>query len=294
MPQSYRHVLIATDFSEPAQAAVRYGGALARQLGARVTLLHVFDAAIYARTLAPISRADLEDSMAAAAREDLERIAALELADVEGVDCATRCSPSAAHAIVEHGREFGVDLCVVGTHGRSGIMRLLAGSVAEKVVRHAVCDVIAVPMTSPPWPPKLIIAGTDLSEASRPALAAAASLGGAVGAEVRIVHVFDDSRAGAHPVGVFETLDDALDRTRGAMEKLAEERVPGAKTAVLSGTSAARELCNYAGETKAGMIVVGTHGRSGLSHMLIGSDAERTVRHAPCALMVVRSAVPKT
>jgi nucleotide-binding universal stress UspA family protein len=291
MSPRYGHVLIATDFSEPAQAAVRYGAALARHFAARVTLLHVFDAAIYARTIAPLSRAELEDSMAAAAREDLERIAGLHLADLEGVDCVTRCDASAPHGIVEHAREFGADLVVVGTHGRSGILRLLAGSVAEKVVRHAVCDVLAVPMSSPPWPPRRMLVGTDFSDASRPALLAAGEVGDALAAEVTVAHVYDDSRPPAEPGGVFETLDSAVARTRVAVDAVTRQHVgERGTTEVLLGTSAARELCSRAREMGAGLIVVGTHGRSGVAHLLIGSDAERTVRYAPCALLVVRSA----
>lgn len=141
------HILIATDLSEPSEPAVEAGAELARRFGARVTLVHVFDPSMLAPPAAIPSPKRVEETLArevsAAVRVELERVAREK---ITGVETAIEVLEHrhVASAICEYAQENGVDLAVVGTHGRTGIAHLMIGSVAEKVVRHAPCPVLAV------------------------------------------------------------------------------------------------------------------------------------------------------
>ncbi len=291
MAKPYRHVLIATDFSEAATRAVRVGADLAQRFAARVTLLHAYDSILFERVVVPLSigREDLQRQLADAARVELERIATAELADAESIDCVAVASDSPSRAIFEHAEAHGVDLCVIGTHGRSGLTRLLAGSIAESVVRNARCDVLTVRNAPKTWPPKHIVAATDLSDASRPAVARAVELGRALEAQVELLHVYDETLPIATDDGRFERVEHAHARLLAETKQAAEAYAPAPTPVVLRGKPPSRVVCEHAESLGADLVVVGTHGRTGLSQLFIGSEAQRIVRVAPSAALIVRS-----
>ncbi len=142
------HILLATDFSEAADEAVDKASELARSLGAKLTVLHVHcrppaaPEAVVANDCL-LSSADLD----AETRKELEELQNTRLSDVETVNLVGQEHASAALAICDFADQEDIDLIVVGSHGRTGIARLLIGSVAEKVVRHATCPVMVVPHT---------------------------------------------------------------------------------------------------------------------------------------------------
>ena len=122
---SIQEILIATDFSDAADAALRLAVEHARRFGARLHLLHV---------LHP-GEVEITRLIAAAAAEAGP--------DVPVVVTSARGDP--ATEILRYAGSHAIDLVVVGTHGRSGFSRLLLGSVADRVVRNAACPVLAVP-----------------------------------------------------------------------------------------------------------------------------------------------------
>lgn len=142
------HILVATDFSEPAAMAVRAGATLATQLGARITLVHAFDpdALVPPGAIPRPSeyRQKISTEMTEAVTARLQQLREGELASVKDVDISVVQSRSPAAGLVDEADRLGVDLIIVATHGRTGLGHLLIGSVAEKVVRHAHCPVLAV------------------------------------------------------------------------------------------------------------------------------------------------------
>jgi universal stress protein A len=142
-----KQILVATDFSEPSDAALLYGRELAHRFGARLHVLHVapdvyvsmFGAENYLIT-APAIQQQIDD----AARRRLGEIAgATGPGEPETITCVlTAASP--AFAIVAYAKENDIDLIVIGTHGRGAVAHLVMGSVAERVVRFAACPVLAV------------------------------------------------------------------------------------------------------------------------------------------------------
>jgi len=141
-----KKLLVATDFSEAADAALSYGRAFARMFGATLHVLHVADD-IYMRFGGDAYAAvmpDLQRDVEAQARQRLAEL----LVDNDPKPLQTvpvvMTSNATAQAIVDYAASVNVDLIVVGTHGRGAVAKLLMGSVAERVVRTARCPVLTV------------------------------------------------------------------------------------------------------------------------------------------------------
>ena len=138
-----RTLLVPVDFSPPSRAALDFGLQLARKFDATVWLLHVYVLPAYAFTEGVAIGPELAESLATDARKGLERIREEVGGDGTTISVAT-VAGSPAEVIVEWAQTHGVDMIVMGTHGRTGIQHLLAGSVAERVVRLSKCPVVTV------------------------------------------------------------------------------------------------------------------------------------------------------
>jgi nucleotide-binding universal stress UspA family protein len=140
-------ILVPTDFSETADAALQYAKVLAGQLGASLHLLHVFSNPYQAAAYAPEVYAPLPPSMRERAIEEArERLQTQLNSGEEERFGGTRAIVTGLTApqIVKYADENAIDLIVMGTHGRRGVAHLLLGSVAEHVVRIAACPVLTV------------------------------------------------------------------------------------------------------------------------------------------------------
>lgn len=139
-------ILVPTDFSTTADAALDYAYVLAKQFGASIELLHVLDDPFVADGMAAeayISEAPVLRS--AMLRDSQERLRhrATTHEGVPHIDTEVLFGHG-ARTIAEYATERGVDLIVMGTHGRTGFAHLLLGSVAERLVRTAPCPVLTV------------------------------------------------------------------------------------------------------------------------------------------------------
>lgn len=145
---THQRILFATDFSEPSAIALTEAARLAIAEDAELIVVHVFDPAPFTPPVAIPSVGGFEDRIAREIEEsvlaELERLRKGALADVPKVRIMALRHGSPSVAVGEAAEEHDVDLIVVGTHGRTGLKRMLIGSVAEKIVRHAPCSVLAV------------------------------------------------------------------------------------------------------------------------------------------------------
>jgi nucleotide-binding universal stress UspA family protein len=142
-----KNILVATDFSEASDAALRYGQTLARTFGATLHVLHVTED-VYLRAFGSEayvpSFPGLQQEVDESARRRLDQLTMDS--DGSGPVChkVLRMANSPAAAITAYAAEESIDLLVMGTEGRGGVARLLMGSVAERVVRTAPCPVLTV------------------------------------------------------------------------------------------------------------------------------------------------------
>lgn len=147
MALTVARILVPTDFSETADAALQYAKVLAGQLGASLHLLHVFSNPYEVAAYAPDVYAPLPPSMRERAIDEAKECLETRLnSEDEERFHGTRAIVSGLTApqIVKYADENAIDLIVMGTHGRRGVAHLLLGSVAEHVVRTAACPVLTV------------------------------------------------------------------------------------------------------------------------------------------------------
>jgi nucleotide-binding universal stress UspA family protein len=284
-------VLVATDASVASDEAMREGVALASSPDDVLAVLHVLPLLAHqslflpARDAASEARASqIVASANAAVRERAARFApnAKEIFVDEGIDYA---------GIVRRAQDWRADVIVLGSHGRSGITHMLGG-VAERVVRYAHCAVLVVRAATARG---CVIAATDLSSPSLPAVAAAAREARRRSARLKVVHALSfldweatylvELASPSIPKTVPER-DMAQRALSDAVAKLGVE----AECEVLD-TPAAAAIVRHAEESGAELIVVGTHGKTGLARVLLGSVAEKIVRAASCSVLVVRQPV---
>lgn len=150
---SIKNILVATDFSDCSSSALDYGRDMARRFGARLHVIHNVE--IMPPDLAgmggfvaavPQLQADLEQ----AARHQLEATVTDDDRREMGATTALVTGETTSHAIIDYAAESGIDLIVIGTHGRRGLSHVVMGSVAEKIVRTAPCPVLTVRVYSRP------------------------------------------------------------------------------------------------------------------------------------------------
>jgi nucleotide-binding universal stress UspA family protein len=142
-----KKILVATDFSEPSEAALAYGRELARTFGASLTVLHVVDNVLtrgYGADAFVLAHPDLQREIEATAQRQVDALLFDEDRTVLSATGMIVTSNSPSAAIVDCARDAAIDLIVVGTHGRGAVAHLLMGSVAERVVRTAPCPVLTV------------------------------------------------------------------------------------------------------------------------------------------------------
>jgi len=133
-----KRILVATDFGPAAEAALTYGRALAKNFGATLTVMHVAENFFLRPTTA-----DPHALQAALARRLEERLTGDDRSALHA-RAVLETSDQPADAITSYAKQAGIDLIVMGTHGREGLAHLLVGSVAERVVRTASCPVLTV------------------------------------------------------------------------------------------------------------------------------------------------------
>lgn len=185
------------------------------------------------------------------------------------------------------------DLVVMGTHGRSGIGRVLLGSVTEKVVRHAPCSVLAVRPRGETTAFMRILCPVDFSDDSRRAVKRAAELAAPSGAGITLLHVIEPpvTYTGEPPVsdflGSIEKQSTQL-LVEWASDLKSKIATPVA-TEIRIGSAGAQTLAVLHKHPELDLVVLGSHGRTGIRRALLGSVAEKIVRHAACAVLVDRS-----
>jgi universal stress protein A len=146
----FRRILVPVDYSEHSRTSVLAAAELAKELGASIDIVHVWDRPTYVSDAVMVRRPGEEHrSLSELIRENAEKdmndfLATLQIP--EGVRATHRmCSGEPAQKLVEEARSGGYDLIVVGTHGRAGVLHLLLGSTAERLVRLSPVPVLVVP-----------------------------------------------------------------------------------------------------------------------------------------------------
>jgi nucleotide-binding universal stress UspA family protein len=302
MTATVRQILCASDLSPASEPAWLMAQRLGRLFAADVLLLHVVrPVPIPIEGYFPT---EMYQELLTGARRQAEASLAAVVAGVSGPPLKVRtrvAEGSPAARIVDVAGEEAADLVVVGTHGRTGLDRVLVGSVADRVVRTAGCPVLTVRALPAGATPSTglgrILYATDFSPTARAAWPWVLVLASASGAVVDLLHV------AAQPVPDQHLSPELLGRMARLLEEQAQTeaerflqdvgrtwpgRLPRERVAVLIGHGVIGEqVSHWAQERRADLIVMGTHGWSGLFRWMLGSVAQHVIQSAPCPVLTV-------
>jgi nucleotide-binding universal stress UspA family protein len=288
-----QRIVCAVDFSDPSFVALDIAAQWSRKLDRSLTVAHIFDPAPVGPSSAlpypawptlAASKAIERD-----ARTELTRLAAEKLADVpHNIEVTSHTSPSLGIC----GCAGPADLIIVGTQGKTGLKRVLMGSVAEQTIRYAPCPVLVVRGDIEPETfPKSMMVCTDFSEESMPALALGGAVASAFNTSSTMVHTrTEHSRRQQLEWAESSGAEEVDSAVRKELERLHSAYLPPpVQEAFVVADSVSDAIVRHAAQAKTDLIVLATHGRTGLKRLAMGSVAEHVTRHAPCSVLVART-----
>lgn len=296
-------ILVPLDFSRASLHALKYAIALAEEFKASIHLLHVQAADEFAAAPGAgrmiMSCADAIAMMQAR----LGHIQKHHKVRFWPDNCHVR-SGRPYEEIVKLARELQIDLVVLPTRGHGGLKRVLLGSTTERVVRYASCPVL-VPrgarFDSLTWSgkpeerfrPRRILVPIDFSGCSFVALKYAALLATSFGAKIRLLHVIDPYLQVSEPDQLASRFMPLIEKAQWhatkemrAVRHLDSLRGIRCESEIKVG-SVIDEIWNQSADPNVDLIVTSTHGRTGFTHVMIGSVTEHVVRYAACPVLVV-------
>ena len=301
MTPSKTRILVATDFSPEADVAADHALAIARHTGGELVLVHagVVTDAPRDHGYRPASVAVYEEALAQRVAHDRALLQAKrERLAGQGAQTSQAIVDGIADlAICQAAEEMSAHLVVVGTHGRTGVKRFLLGSVAERIVRSCPTNVlVARPLDEGKVGYRKILVATDFSQLAERALALACEIANK-DAHIKLIHFW--SVPGS--VGTFypspgvndAAFSDLAKDVRQIAAEQGERLIQKYQTAEMKlsfevvQAAAAQGIQDHAEGHD--LIAVGSHGRSGFRRLLLGSVSEKTVRHAPCSVLVAHS-----
>lgn len=299
-------ILVPVDFSEHSKAALQAAFALKRDFGATVTAMHVFDITELLGMGWTIYGEALEGEAVQRMERDSEKALKQFVEELKAKD-------SDVHMLIARGKTFieiiktakdeKIDIVVMGTHGRKGIELLLMGSNAEKVVRKAPCSVLTVRSDKDKkkeiFPVGNILVPTDFSLTSERAMSMAVEIAKKYSSKILLIHVFNDFKIEdalqwtsyvSTTKTEIEIREDISNRAYDELDDFIKKFPVGdlkIEPRVIE-DHPHRGVIATAEDENIDLIVMGTHGRTGVAHLLMGSTAEKVVRAAPCPVLTVK------
>ncbi|MBN1569411.1 MAG: universal stress protein [Acidobacteria bacterium] len=281
-------IFTAVRLDESATEVLRQAVDIARHYKVKLYVCHVLPDLMAVRPLFPHLQFDDAMQSAEFESEARRRLAARVGAFInpEGSDCEILIERGTEYAaIAEAAKRTGCGMIVVG-HG-SRHERL--SRIAERVVRYAHCPVLV----ARPSRKGCVLAATDFSDPATPAVEAASSEAKRRGLDLHIIHAFDiikfslapdaDAMPKLLPIDICNEMQESLQKRLDACV-----REVSAKSGIIVREAADTAILDAAEDLPADLIVLATHGRTGLSRLALGSVAETVVRGARCSVLVVR------
>lgn len=298
-----KHILVPTDFSETSREAFPYAYKIALKYGARITLLHAItlyehDPNNPKHSFASVDEfyKSVEESAATSCDEIIEE--AQKHSDGITIEKVMERGISPHEVISGYARDHAVDLIVMATHGRSGLLNVLIGSVTEKVIQSAPCPVFVVKKPKHADLRKLqfnrILVPTDFSDSSKKAMEHALELARRYNASITVMHAVEFRFHPAYYAGGIESVFD-LDpdikmrietRLEAFIRSIDAHGVP--VTAKVTEGNSHTEIVRVAKDDQHDLIVMSTRGHDEIADYLIGSTTDRVIKRTPCPVLVIR------
>ncbi|MBI4824979.1 MAG: universal stress protein [Nitrospirae bacterium] len=281
----YRKLLVAVDGSESSIHALKESFKLATNEGSWITVVSVVPPYMGDLDLVAVGNV-----LASAGKPCEEALAqAKKTAEAERALIKTVCEEGEIHErIVDLADAENCDLIVMGRRGMSRLERALLGNVTARVIGYSHRDVLVVPRdTTAGW--QKILVATDGSKFSKAAAEKAIDFAKSYGGELMAISVVDVPTEfyGEAP----QIVEDMVRKAAGYVEDIKKQ----ADSAGIKAEGFVREaeayqaITDMAREQNVDTIVLGSHGRTGLKRLLMGSVAEKIIGHSPCPVLVVKS-----
>src|SRR4030042_2222726 len=281
----YKKILVAIDGSESSKHALRESFKLATDEKSWVTVVSVI----------PQYEGDLGATWISNVREAMKKPCQIAVSEAENmakkerVLIKTVCDEGEIYErIVGLADAENSDLIVMGRKGISKLSKALVGSVTARVIGHSQKDVLVVPEgTSIGW--KNIVFATDGSKYSEAATNKAIDFAKSYGSEIQVISVVDvtEEFMARAPGAVEDLVKKAKEIVEDVKKKASSEGIK-AESIVREG-DAYKVIVNIAKKQGANAIMMGSHGRTGLRRLLMGSVTERVISHAPCPVLIVKA-----
>jgi nucleotide-binding universal stress UspA family protein len=214
---------------------------------------------------------------------------AVEVADSLDISVLTTLEQGEPHErIVEVAESARFDLIVMGVRGSNPAEKLLMGSMTARVIGYSPIDVLVVPLEKEIGLDSVLVA-VDGSESSNVALKRAFELQKSYGSKVQVIWVADipDQIYGLDPSAAQGMIDIARRNLEGVAKQV--DSIGGKAEMLLREGEPAKVITEIAEKTHVGLVIVGSHGRTRLRRVLMGSVTERVIGHAPCPILVTRA-----
>ena len=293
--QSIKKVMLPTDFSEKSLRPLGIAVEMAAAAGAELHIVHAEDPLIGPpKDARRLTDEDVRSTVWGASPDSLRAWAESNLSNLV-IRWDNRQAIDPAKEIVDYVDEHSVDLVVMGTAARRGLVRAFLGSVAERVVLHSSCPVLLLGEDAPESyanPELSVLVPIDFSEPSLASLAHAETLCESLGGELCLLHAISPAPMPAI-YGDFSTTvweyQDVGGRVKAQLERLALKVSPQIRTSVVVRRgSAARSIVEVAEERQVDLIVIGSRGLSGFARHFVGSVAQRVARLASVPVMIFK------
>ena len=290
----FEKILVPLDGSALAERALPLAAQIAEGSGARLVLYRVVP---YFTVLAadPLLYEEMNRMGEDEALSYLRRIRN-DLADSIAADTVCEVG-SAADSILQYAQDRAVDLIVMSSHGRSGLNRWVYGSVAERIMSQASCPTLIINANQPAGQPapKKVLVPLDGSPLAEKALAPALELVKALGPQLHLLRVTTSGHMRFETDSTAEIFADIEDTEVVQAQDYLQEQADSLDIANVwpavnvAKASVAESIIDYAAKEGIGLIVMSSHGRTGLQRWVYGSVAEKVLRSACCATMIVRN-----
>lgn len=286
----YSAIVVGYDESESSKAALREAAFRVKNHGGKLYLVHAvyFDKEEFAILPSQMEqRFEIGSQVCRLAKNDVQSEFGLN-GSVESLVC----EGEPPQVLVDTAEANKADLIALGTYGRKGLKRLLMGSVTSQVILTAPCDVLVVkkPCSKCSGRYHSLLVPFDGSESSKRALTRACELSKADGAEVSVLYViprYEEMMDFFKTEAIKKSLYREAEKIVGAAKNLASALGVQIKAVVQDGR-AGDKIVEIADTMKNDLIVVGTHGWSGMNKAIMGSTAERVIATASCPILIAK------
>jgi nucleotide-binding universal stress UspA family protein len=290
-PDLFQSILCPVDFSEHSAVALRYAATVAKRSAGRLHVLHVNDPMLAAAAAVALAERNYEKVALDELRPFVAKAIPASTMKATSIRCAVETG-DAVRMIVAAAKRLRCDLIVMGTHGLSGLERVLIGSTTEQMLHRASLPVLAIPPIpseagSPPepprsWPGAAILAPMDLREQSQRDIREAEQIARAFGTDLVLVHVVPPLQVPPWyrpDLSAHQRLQ--VTKAQRQLESLARTVGPGVNTEVrVVAGRPADEISALAAEERIGLVVMHLRKGPGLLGSRAGSIAAHVLRHA--------------